>query len=327
MVKEKMLLNIEGLGINFQIGGMFSKSSLRAVHDVSFSVNRGEIVALVGESGSGKSTIARLLCRLDQPTSGRILLDGDDILKSEPRAASREYRQRMQMIFQDPFGSLNPVHTVAYHVSRPLALFKDLKGKTLRQSALELLNLVGLTPAAEYIDKYPHSLSGGQRQRVAIARALAVEPDIICADEPTSMLDVSIRMDILSLLQKLRDERGTSFIFITHDLAAARQLADRILVLYAGQLVEEAPSDLLISEAAHPYSQLLVAAAPQRGGRLDAQLPAKPGMPQNVDPKPHCPFAPRCLKATDICKQKMPEWSELGAGRRVRCFNHKKNEQ
>jgi peptide/nickel transport system ATP-binding protein len=317
-----MLLDIQELGVNFQIGGMLSKSTLRAVHDVSFTVDRGEIIALVGESGSGKSTIARLLCRLEQPSSGRIVLDGSDVLETEPKGASKGYRQRMQMIFQDPFGSLNPVHTVAYHISRPLALHKGLKGKALRAAALELLDTAGLSPAEDFIDKYPHSLSGGQRQRVAIARALAVEPDIICADEPTSMLDVSIRMDVLSLLTELRNERGTAFIFITHDLAAARQLADRILVLYAGQLVEEAPSDEMISSPAHPYSRLLVSAAPQRGGTLDAVLPARSGAPQNVDPEDCCPFADRCLEVMETCRSKMPGWTELGEGRRVRCYLH-----
>lgn len=316
------LLETRELAIAFDIGGLLSRAKLRAVHNVNLTVGRGEIVALVGESGSGKSTIGRLICRLEEPTSGKILLDGGDVLVQEPKGASRGYRQRVQMIFQDPFGSLNPVHTVFHHVSRPLAIHRGVKGAPLREAALELLATVGLEPAADFIDKYPHSLSGGQRQRVAIARALATEPDLVCADEPTSMLDVSIRMDVLSLLARLRKERGKSFIFITHDLAAARQLADRILVLYAGQLVEEAPSDQLIAEPAHPYSRLLVAAAPQRGGSLDSELPASPGAPQNVNPGDGCPFADRCPEVMERCRASMPQWTSLGENRRVACHLH-----
>jgi len=299
---------------------MFNKAGLRAVHDVNFSVDRGDIIALVGESGSGKSTIARMICRLEKPTTGKILLDSKDVLKTEPHAASKEYRKRVQMIFQDPFGSLNPVHTVAYHLARPLQLHQAISNSELRSRTLQLLETVGLRPAEDFIDKFPHSLSGGQRQRVAIARALATEPDLICADEPTSMLDVSIRMDILQLLTDLRNEQQTAFIFVTHDLAAARQLADRILVLYAGQLVEEATSDQLIADPKHPYTQLLLAAAPQKGGSLDTPLPADPGAPQNVDPLPGCAFADRCKQAMDICQKKTPGWTRLENNRRVRCY-------
>lgn len=313
------LLDIQHLGVSFGVGGLFDKSKLRAVHDVNFTVDRGDIVALVGESGSGKSTIARMICRLEKPTTGKILLDGENVLETEPGAASKAYRKRVQMIFQDPFGSLNPVHTVAYHLARPLQLHQSTSNSELRSRILQLLDTVGLKPAEDFIDKFPHSLSGGQRQRVAIARALATKPDLICADEPTSMLDVSIRMDILQLLTDLRNEQQTAFIFVTHDLAAARQLADRILVLYAGQLVEEATSDDLIADPKHPYTQLLLAAAPQRGGSLDKPLPAKPGSPQNVDPLPGCPFVERCNEAKEICRQKTPGWTQL-ENRRVRCY-------
>ena len=234
------LLDIQNLGVQFEIGGMFAKSALRAVHDVNFSVDRSEIIALVGESGSGKSTIARMICRLEKPTTGKILLDGEDVLTTESGAASKVYRKRVQMIFQDPFGSLNPVHTVAYHLARPLQLHQKIDKCELRSRILQLLETVGLRPAEDFIDKFPHSLSGGQRQRVSIARALATEPDLICADEPTSMLDVSIRMDILQLLTDLRNEQQTAFIFVTHDLAAARQLADRMYWSVAGDLPTKA---------------------------------------------------------------------------------------
>jgi len=320
MTTKPPLLDVRNLGVRYAIGGLLAKSWLRAVHDVHFTVDRGEIVALVGESGSGKSTIVRLICRLEKPTAGRILLDGADVLQEEAKGASKEYRKRVQMIFQDPFGSLNPVHTVSYCIGRPLQLHQTSRPDALRRRIVELLDTVGLRPAGDFIDKYPHSLSGGQRQRVAIARALASEPDLICADEPTSMLDVSIRMDVLRLLSRLREERKTSFIFVTHDLAAARHLADRILVLYAGQLVEEAMSDDLIGDPRHPYSRLLLAAAPQQGGSLEASLPARPGAPKNVDPEPGCPFADRCLEAMDICRKKTPGWTLMENNRRVRCY-------
>ena len=317
---SETLLDIQGLGVRFEIGAAFAKAGLRAVHNVNFSLDRGDIVALVGESGSGKSTIARLICRLEKPTSGKILLEGKDVLAAEPRGAGKQYRKRVQMIFQDPFGSLNPVHTVAYHLARPLQIHQKVSNGDLRQRIIRLLETVGLKPAEEFIDKHPHSLSGGQRQRVAIARALATDPDLICADEPTSMLDVSIRMDILQLLTNLRNEQQTAFLFVTHDLAAARQLADRILVLYAGQLVEEATSDDLIADPKHPYTQLLLAAVPQQGGSLDTVLPAKPGMPKNVDPQPGCPFAERCNQAMDHCHTTTPGWTLLEGKRRVRCY-------
>jgi len=324
MSEKAPLLELRDLGVSFPVGGMLSKSALRAVHQADIVVDRGEIVAIVGESGSGKSTIARLVCRLEQPTAGRILLDGEDVLAREPRRASRRYRQRVQMIFQDPFGSLNPVHKVGYHVARPLGIHRRISGKALRAKTIELLETVGLRPGEDYIDEYPHSLSGGQRQRVAIARALASEPDLIFADEPTSMLDVSIRMDVLRLLGRLRDERGTAIVFITHDLAAARTLADRIVVLYAGQLVEEAPADDLIQSPAHPYAKLLVTAAPKPGRTdgLDSPLPANPGAPRNLDPSPGCPFASRCREVMDVCRSVMPDWTTpegAAEGHRTRC--------
>jgi peptide/nickel transport system ATP-binding protein len=327
MSEKPPLLELRGLGVSYPVGAMLSPSFLRAVHRADLVVDRGEIVAIVGESGSGKSTIARLVCRLDQPTEGRILLDGEDVLARERRRASREYRRRVQMIFQDPFGSLNPVHKVGYHVSRPLAIHGRASRRELRAKTIELLETVGLRPGTDVVDEYPHSLSGGQRQRVAIARALATEPDLIFADEPTSMLDVSIRMDVLRLLGRLRDERGTAIVFITHDLAAARTLADRILVLYAGQLVEEAPADALIQDPAHPYAKLLVAAAPKPGRTdgLDSPLPADPGAPQNLDPPPGCPFASRCREVMDVCRATMPDWTTpagFAAGHRTRCHLH-----
>lgn len=311
------LIQVTGLSVTFDTGKGLRPKKLRALTDLTLQVKRGEIVALVGESGSGKSTFAKMLLRLLTPSAGQIHLDGVDVLKRE-RSASKVYRKRVQMVFQDPFGSLNPVHTIGHHISRPLAIHDVVPKAGRRARVLELLDQVGLRPAEAYIDKLPQDLSGGQRQRVAIARALAPNPDVLVADEPTSMLDVSIRMDVLRLLERLRDERGVAIVLITHDLAAARYLADRVAVLYAGQLMEIAPAEELEKQPRHPYTRLLVAAAPKPGGTLDSELPARPGLPPNVDPPPGCPFAERCLEVHEACASPLPE-HVLAPGHRVRC--------
>jgi ABC-type glutathione transport system ATPase component len=280
------LLEVRGLAKSFAAGGLVRRARrLVAVEDVSFEVRRGEAVALVGESGSGKSTIARMLLRLTRPDAGELRLDGVDVLAREPRGASLAYRGRVQMVFQDPFGSLNPVHDVAHHLMRPLLRHGRVAGRdpagapeaeprrphrpagraALRERALALLRTVGLEPAEDFLGRHPSELSGGQRQRVAIARALAVEPDLLVADEPTSMLDVSIRAGILNLLTGLKRERGLGIVLITHDLASARYLADRILVLHRGRIVEDGPSRQVVSAPAHPYTRALLAAVAHAG--------------------------------------------------------------
>jgi len=235
---------------------------------VDLDVGRGEIVALVGESGSGKSTIARVLSRLERADAGRATLDGVPFDMLRHADVTRAYRGRVQMVFQDPFASLNPTHSVGEHLTRPLRLHDRAPPGGERSAAHTLLESVGLTPAAEFIDLHPHALSGGERQRVAIARALAPQPALLIADEPTSMLDVSIRAGVLSLLRALRDERGVSILLITHDLASARVLADRIIVLAAGRIVESGPAERVIAAPAHPYTQQLLAAAPGAGPLL-----------------------------------------------------------
>jgi peptide/nickel transport system ATP-binding protein len=267
----KPLLEVRGLWKSYRSGGLFSSSHrVAAVQDVSFQVERGQALALVGESGSGKTTIARLILRLEPADAGEIRLDGDDVLRREPHGASRRYRRRVQMVFQDPFGSLNPAHDIRHHLTRPLlrlghrgsapsaASRGDVGGR-----ALELLQTVGLTPAEEFLPRHPYELSGGQRQRVAIARALAGDPDLLVADEPTSMLDVSIRMGILALLMQLKRERGLAILLITHDLASARVLTERIAVLRHGRIVEAGPSDRLVEAPRHEYTRALLEAIPQ----------------------------------------------------------------
>ena len=258
---EKPLLEVQNLNKDFILSGFLRPKLLHAVKDVSFEIFPGEIVGLVGESGSGKSTIARLIARLTPPTSGTIKLDGVDILKSERRTASLKYRRKVQMVFQDPFGSLNSVHTVFHHLARPIIRHRLVPKSDLYKYIIDTLETVELTPGALFADKFPHEMSGGERQRVAIARVLSLQPNLIVADEPTSMLDVSIRLDILKILANLRIKKNVAILFITHDLASARYLADRIIVLQKGSQVENGYSEDLIQAPQHMYTKQLIAAA------------------------------------------------------------------
>ncbi|MDP1917661.1 MAG: ABC transporter ATP-binding protein [Myxococcales bacterium] len=290
----------------------------RVVDDVSFDVSAGEAVALVGESGSGKSTIAKLLSRLVEPDGGEIKLDGVNMLEREPRGPSLAYRSQLQMIFQDPFASLNPIHPIRHHLERPLLRHQRVPKEKLEARALELLTMVGLQPAADFLDAYPTELSGGQRQRVAIARALAVEPRVLMADEPTSMLDASVRMGVLGVLQGLVKDSRIALLLITHDLATARLLCDRVIVLFSGRIVEDGPSDTLLTSPSHPYTQALLAALPRGVPRVVKET--HPMLPSPAGGG-GCPFRSRCPESTSQCKDTMPKLESLSEGRRVRCFN------
>jgi peptide/nickel transport system ATP-binding protein len=256
------VLEVRGLTKSYRVRRGLRIERVPVLHDVSFQLARGEIVALVGESGSGKSTVARILARLVTPSGGSLRLDGVDV-QAGKRRPTLDYRRRVQMVFQDPYGSLNPAHTVEHHLRRPLELHR--RGSSEPARIHQLLAAVGLTPPDVMAARRPHELSGGQRQRVAIARALAVEPDVLIADEPTSMLDVSLRVDVLNLLGRLRDEKRLAVLFITHDLASARYLADRVLVLHGGKVVEEGPVESVVANPSHPYTRRLLAAAPDPG--------------------------------------------------------------
>ena len=255
------ILEVQNLEKVFQSPGLFNKNKLIAVNKVSFKVYKGEIVGLVGQSGSGKSTIAKLVTRLIRPSFGSIFLNGKNKKVTESRNVPLEYRKKVQMVFQDPFGSLNSVHTVYHHLARPL-LRHGLKSQgEIFPFIVDILEKVGLAPGEKFADKFPHEMSGGERQRVAIARALSLDPEVIVADEPTSMLDVSIRMDVLEIFAKMRKEKDLTVLFITHDLASARYLADRIIVLKDGSIVEENTSEELIQNPVEKYTKQLVRAA------------------------------------------------------------------
>ncbi|HEY7355917.1 MAG TPA: ABC transporter ATP-binding protein, partial [Ktedonobacterales bacterium] len=242
------------------------------------------------------------------------------------RSALVAYRRHVQLIFQDPFSSLNPVHDVRYHLSRPLRIHGHAHTRAQENEQVRaLLNKVNLTPAGQFIGKLPYQLSGGQRQRVAIARSLAVQPDVLLADEPVSMLDVSIRLDILNLLLRLKEEERLALLYITHDIASARYFAEETLVMYAGQMVEGGPSEEITQQPKHPYTQLLLSAAPDPDrvnieGKGMAPLPARGEIPSLLNPPSGCRFHPRCPHAMPVCKQRFPERTDLGNGHWTNCF-------
>jgi peptide/nickel transport system ATP-binding protein len=293
---------------------------VHAVEDASLALYPGRALALVGESGSGKTTVARLLARLYEPTSGSLRYQ-DQLVRGNSRAALLAYRRHVQLIFQDPFSSLNALHDVRYHLSRPLRIHGHARTRAQEiEQAQTLLNKVNLSPADQFISKYPHQLSGGQRQRVAIARTLAVQPDVLLADEPVSMLDVSIRLDVLNLLLRLKDEERLAVLFITHDIASARYFAEDTLVMYAGQTVEGGPSDEVIQRPRHPYTQLLIAAAPDLDRPRDTPIQARGEIPSLITPPTGCRFHPRCPHAMAICRERIPGRTQLGGGHWANCF-------
>jgi peptide/nickel transport system ATP-binding protein len=294
---------------------------VHAVDDVDLTLYRGRVTALVGESGSGKSTVARLLAQLYPRTAGDIRLDGELAAVSTARGGRRfrAYVRKVQMIFQDPFASLNPVHTVRYHLTRALRVHgRAGKGKEELAAALaELLGRAQLTPAERYLDKYPYELSGGQRQRVAIARALAADPVALLADEPVSMLDVSIRLGVLNLLRDLKERLDLAVLYITHDIASARYFADDTLVMYAGRMVEGGDSETVTQRPAHPYTRLLVDSAPDPdritgSASHEAADTAKGEAPSLIAPPAGCRFHPRCPFVMDKCRTLLPPRFEIG---------------
>jgi oligopeptide/dipeptide ABC transporter ATP-binding protein len=288
------------------------KAMLTAVSDVSFEIPEREVYALVGESGSGKSTIGKMIVGLLNPSEGSVEIDGVDLSRETDADKIDAVRSDIQMIFQDPFASLNPRWKVRDIIAEPVAA----RGGDTAGLSEKLLEQVGLS--AEDAGKFPHEFSGGQRQRICIARALASEPKLIVCDEPTSALDVSVQAQVLNLMSDLKDDFGLTYLFISHDLTVVQHMADKIGVLYLGRLVEEADPDTLFERPAHPYSQMLLAAAPRMDGFGREVVPPKGEIPDPINPPPGCAFNPRCPLAIPLCLQERPELRDVD-GARVAC--------
>ena len=316
------LLAVEALSKSFGDGGFrlfgAGRPPIRAVDNVSFTIRRGEVLGLVGESGSGKTTVGRSVLRLTEPSAGRILFDGQDIT-ALPRARLRPYRRRMQIVFQDPYASLNPRMRVEDILGEALDTHGLAQGAARTPRILQLLDRVGL-PAA-HARRYPHEFSGGQRQRIVIARALAVEPDFIVADEPVSALDVSIQAQVINLLAELQRDLGLAMLFISHDLSVIEYICDRVVVMYLGRVMEEAPVEALFSRPRHPYTEALLAAAPVPDPEAERQRVLLMGdMPSPANPPSGCVFRTRCRFALPACAETRPKLREVGPGHTTACI-------
>jgi len=318
----KILLEATNIVKHFPIkGGVFMKeiAAVKAVDGVSLTIDEGETVGLVGESGCGKTTFGRAILRLEEPTSGEIYFEGESIL-SYDKNKMQALRENMQIIYQDPFSSLNPRKTVAHIIGEPLLVHGMRSRKKREEKVLELLRVVGLRK--EHMRRYPHQFSGGQRQRIGVARALALHPKLIVCDEAVSALDVSIQAQVINLLKDLQDEFGLTYLFISHDLSVVEHVSDRVAVMYLGKIVEFAPSQALYRTPQHPYTQALLSAVPVPDPALKSneRIILKGDVPSPIDPPPGCSFHPRCLFAKDICSQREPEFREIRNKHFVACF-------
>ncbi|XKF16927.1 ATP-binding cassette domain-containing protein [Halomonas sp. BLK-85] len=325
---DDILLAVDDLARHFDVSRPWlnrlieraDRQTLKAVDGVSFSIRRGETLALVGESGCGKSTVARLIVGLYGLTRGQITFDGQDISQLAGKSGKQvaAIRQRFQMIFQDPFASLNPLWRVNTIIGEPLRLFRPQMSSADRHRRVgELLEQVGMSAADGY--RYPHEFSGGQRQRISIARALANEPEFMVCDEPTSALDVSVQAQILNLMKDLQQEYGLTYLFISHDMAVVKHMADRIAVMYLGRIAEIAPADQLFSQPRHPYSRMLLDAVPSLDGSGKQRSMIEGEVPNPVHPPSGCAFHPRCPHAFERCQREIPGLIASTGGTQVAC--------
>jgi oligopeptide transport system ATP-binding protein len=318
-----VILEVRDLVKHFHVGGgLFGKPGVvQAVEGVSFSIDKGETLGLVGESGCGKTTTGRCILQLERPTSGQVVFQGRDLTALEP-AELRRARRRIQVIFQDPYSSLNPRMTVGQMVAEPVAVHRLVPDAAARQARVrDLLARVGLLP--QHADRYPHELSGGQRQRVGIARALAMEPALIVCDEPVSALDVSIQAQIINLLEDLQAEFGLTYLFVAHDLAVVRHISDRVAVMYLGKIVELAPRKELYDDPLHPYTRALLSAVPIPDPEVEARrerVVLRGEVPSALNPPSGCVFHPRCPIAIDRCRSEVPPLREIKPGHLAACI-------
>jgi oligopeptide/dipeptide ABC transporter ATP-binding protein len=319
-MSDAPLLAVEKLQTHFPVrSGLLRRVTghVRAVEDVSFAVKRGEVVGLVGESGSGKTTLGRSILRLVEPTAGRVVFDGQDVTAAPPEAL-RSLRKRMQIVFQDPYASLNPRLTVEEIIGQAIDIHALATGDAKREKIAGLLAKVGLS--SRHMNRYPHEFSGGQRQRIGIARALAVDPDFIVADEPVSALDVSIRAQVVNLLEDLKTEFGLTILFIAHDLGIVEYISDRVVVMYLGRIMEIAPAGDLYGNPRHPYTEALLAAVPVPDPRLrKARTPLQGDIPSPLDPPSGCVFRTRCPIAGPECAGAVPPLVEVSPGHFKAC--------
>ena len=313
-VASQTLVDVRDLKMHFPLtqGIIFQRviGHVRAVDGISFSIERGQTMGLVGESGSGKTTIGRTIVRLYKPTAGQIMF-GDKDLATMSGEGLRQARQRIQMIFQDPYASLNPRYTIGSLIAEPMYIYKVASRTEIRERTVELLRVVGLRP--EYIDRYPHEFSGGQRQRIAVARALSINPEFIIADEPVSALDVSIRAQVLNLLQRLQQQFNLTYLFVSHDLSVVRHVADRIAVMYLGKIVELSDRDELYSAPKHPYTKALLSAVPIPDPQIEKKrqrIILSGDLPSPINIPSGCRFHTRCPMAQQICREVEPVYEK-----------------
>lgn len=317
---SEVLLKVEGLKKYFPIQrGVFKQTvgQVRAVDGISFEVKRGETLGVVGESGCGKSTMGRSILRLIEPTAGKVEFEGKDVI-SMSKQTMRAMRREMQIVFQDPYASLNPRYSIAQTLIEPMTIHNLHTPDTRMERVRTLLNRVGLDP--DYAKRYPHEFSGGQRQRIGIARALTLNPKLVVLDEPVAALDVSVQSQVLNLLEDLQEEFNLTYVFIAHDLSVVRHISDRVMVLYLGRMAELADSEELFVNPLHPYTKALLSAVPVPNPDAKRERIILQGdLPSPANPPSGCPFHTRCPVAMDICRSQVPEWKEVKANHLVAC--------